>query len=110
MHSQSSHPAHTQLPNNLHLWERDQQQHRDFLHQWTVCSTMANRALSRTWCTILKTKRQNTYKCPLGQQSCLDAKYEHRPSQNQGMRQHTVERIEKRTAKINGAKIEGTNA
>ena len=45
MHShvlQASHPAHTQLPNNLHLWERDQQQHRDFLHQWTVCSTTSS--------------------------------------------------------------------
>ena len=50
----SSHRAHTQLPNNLHLWERDQRQHRDFLHNWTVCSTTANRALSKTWCTILK--------------------------------------------------------
>ena len=64
MHSHvlwSSHRAHTQLPNNLHLWERDQQQHRDFLHQWTKCTTTAFiQALSKTWCTILKIKRQST--------------------------------------------------
>jgi hypothetical protein len=46
-------------------------------------------------------------------QSCLDTKYEQLASQNQGIRKHTwhtVERIEKRTAKINGAKIDRTNA
>ena len=67
MHSlvlSSSHPAHAQLPNNLHLWEQDQRQHRDFLHQWVVCRTTANRALSKTWCTILKTKRHNTLQMP----------------------------------------------
>ena len=61
---QSSHPAHTQLPNNLHLWESDQRQHCNFLHQWTVCSTTANLSLSNTWCTILKTKWQNTLQMP----------------------------------------------
>ena len=42
-----------------------------------------------------------------------DTKYEHRAFQTQGIRQHTwhtVERLEKRTAKINGVKIDGTNA
>ena len=99
MHSHvlySSHAAHTQLPNNLHLWERDQQQHRDFLHQWTMWSTTANQALSK-----------------IGQQSCFDTKYEHCASQKQGITKHTwhtVEPIEKRTARINGAKLDGTAA
>ena len=44
----SSHFVHIQLPNNLHLSERDQRQHCHFLHRWTVCSTTANRALSNT--------------------------------------------------------------
>ena len=37
----------------------------------------------------------------------------HRASQNQGIRRHTwhtAERIEKRTVKINGAKMDGTKA
>ena len=49
---------------------------------------------------------------PLGQQSCLDTKYEQRASKTQGIRKHTwhtVEQIEKHTAKINGARIDGTN-
>ena len=52
-------------------------------------------------------------KSPLGQQSRLDTKYKLRASQNQSNRRHTwhtAERIENRTAKINGAKIDGTNA
>ena len=48
----------TQLPNNLHLWERDQRHYRNFLHQWTVCSTTVNWALSKTWCTIIITMYQ----------------------------------------------------
>ena len=34
------------------------------LVKWTVCSTTANQGLSKTWCTILKTKRQNTLQVP----------------------------------------------
>ena len=50
-----------------------------------------------------KPRGKTRNKCPLGEQSHLDTKCELPASQNQGIRKHTwhtIERIEKRTAKI----------
>ena len=73
---------------------------------WTrvlfVCCNLRDTRVDMMYYSENQEVKHATYG-PLGQQSCLDTKYELHASQNRGIRKHTWHTVE-RTTKINGAK------